>query len=113
MFTGWRSSLPYLIVLIGVAALAALAASRIGKGNPRARHHQGGQIVTETRRISRDDLEAKFRELQTEVEVVEDEAQNYAIVAAVVGVVVVVAIAFLLGRRRGRKRGTVVEIRRI
>jgi hypothetical protein len=69
--------------------------------------------VTETRRISRDDLEAKFRELQTEVEGVEEEAQNYAIVAAVVGVVVVVAIAFVLGRRRGRKRGTIVEIRRI
>jgi hypothetical protein len=63
--------------------------------------------------ITRDDLEAKFRELQAEVEIVEDDATNYAIVAAVVGVVVVVAVAFLIGRRRGRKRGTVVEIRRL
>jgi len=70
--------------------------------------------MTQTRpRITRDDLEAKFRELQSEVEVVEDEARNYALVAAVGAVVVVVAVAFLLGRRKGRKRGTVVEIRRL
>jgi hypothetical protein len=65
------------------------------------------------RRISRDDLESKFRELQAEVDVVEDDARNYALVAAVAGVVLVVAVAFVLGRRRGRKRGTIVEIRRI
>jgi hypothetical protein len=64
-------------------------------------------------RITRDDIESKFRELQAEVEVVEDEARNYALVAAVVGVVAVVAVAFVLGRRKGRRRGTVVEIRRI
>ena len=70
--------------------------------------------MTGTRRpISRDDLEAKFRELQAEVEVVEDDARNYAVMAAIAGVVVIVAIAFVLGRRRGRKRGTIVEIRRI
>ncbi len=70
--------------------------------------------MTETRRpISRDDLEAKFRELQAEVDVVEDDAMNYAVVAAVVGVVVVVAVAFVLGRRRGRRHGTIVEIRRV
>jgi len=63
--------------------------------------------------ISRNDIEAKFRELQTEVEVVEDEARNYAVVAAIVGVAVVVVVAFVLGRRRGRRRGTIVEIRRI
>lgn len=63
--------------------------------------------------ITRDDIEAKFRELQAEVDVVEDEARNYAVIAAVAGVVVVVAIAFVLGRRRGRRRGTVVEIRRL
>jgi hypothetical protein len=63
--------------------------------------------------ITRDDIESKFRELQAEVEVVEDEAKNYAVIAAVVGVVAVVAVAFVLGRRKGRRRGTVVEIRRI
>lgn len=66
-----------------------------------------------TARITRDDLESKFRELQSEVEVVEDEARNYALVAAAVAVGVVVVVAFVLGRRRGRRRGTIVEIRRI
>lgn len=63
--------------------------------------------------ITRDDIEAKFRELQAEVDVVEDEARNYAVIAAVAGVVIVVAVAFVLGRRRGRRQGTVVEIRRL
>jgi hypothetical protein len=35
VFTDWRSSLPYLIVLIAVAVVAVVAATRIGKGNPK------------------------------------------------------------------------------
>jgi hypothetical protein len=70
--------------------------------------------VTEAQtRITKADLEAKFRELQTEVEVVEDDAKNYAGIVAVTVVVVVVAVAFLIGRRKGRKTRTFVEIRRI
>jgi hypothetical protein len=34
-FTGWRSALPYLIVLVLVAAVAGVAISRIGKGQPK------------------------------------------------------------------------------
>lgn len=64
-------------------------------------------------RITKEDLEAKFRELQTEVEVVEDDAKNYAGIVAVATVVVIVAVAFLVGRRKGRKTRTFVEIRRI
>ncbi|MEJ5255265.1 MAG: hypothetical protein WHS89_07950 [Acidimicrobiales bacterium] len=64
-------------------------------------------------RITRDDIEAKFREIQGEVELIEDEARNYAGLAVAVAVVTVVAVAFLLGRRRGRKLRTVVEIRRV
>lgn len=70
--------------------------------------------MSQTRQpITPADLEAKFRELRTEVEVVEDDARNYVAVAAIAAVVVVVAVAFLFGRRKGRKRGTIVEIRRI
>jgi len=35
VFTGWLSAMPYLIVLVAVALVAALAASRITKGNPK------------------------------------------------------------------------------
>lgn len=64
-------------------------------------------------KITRDDIEAKFRELQGEVEIVGDEAMNKLIVVGAVIAVTVVVVAFALGKRRGNKRRTVVEIRRI
>jgi hypothetical protein len=63
--------------------------------------------------IDREAIEAKFRELQGEVEVIGEEARSYGITAAVAVVVVVVAVAFVLGRRRGRRNRTIVEVRRI
>jgi hypothetical protein len=64
-------------------------------------------------RISRDDIEAKFREIQGEVEATEQEARNYAGIAIAVTVVAVVAVAFVLGRRKGRRGRTIVEVRRL
>jgi hypothetical protein len=64
-------------------------------------------------KISREDIEAKFRELQGEVEEVQEEALNVAIVVGAAVAVTVVVVAFWLGRRRGRKTRTVVEIRRV
>lgn len=64
-------------------------------------------------RISRDDLEAKLRELQGEVDETKDSALQTAIAVGAVVAVGVIAVAFLLGRRRGRKRTTIVEVRRI
>jgi hypothetical protein len=63
--------------------------------------------------ITRDDIEAKFRELNGDVttEVVSVRSQALTIVAGVA--VVVIAVAFVFGRRAGRKRSTVVEVRRI
>jgi hypothetical protein len=66
-----------------------------------------------TDRITRDDIETKFRELQGEVDVVTDDVRSYAATAGAVAVVVVVVIAFWLGRHRGRRTQTVVEIRRL
>lgn len=63
--------------------------------------------------ITRDDIEAKFRELQGEVD---DTAEQTAGVAVLIGVgaaVALLAVAFFLGTRRGKKRTTVVEIRRV
>lgn len=64
-------------------------------------------------RISRDDLEAKLREFQGEVDETKDSALQTAIAVGAVVAVGVIAVAFLLGRRRGRKRTTIVEVRRI
>ena len=63
--------------------------------------------------IGRDDIEAKFRELQGEVEIIGEEARSYGITLGIAIVVGVVAIAFVLGRRRGRRNRTIVEVRRI
>jgi hypothetical protein len=68
--------------------------------------------MTTTEPITRDDIESKFRELQSEVELVEDDARSYAGLAVVGLVVIVATVAFVLGRRRGKHRGTIVEIRR-
>jgi hypothetical protein len=63
-------------------------------------------------RITRDDIESKFRELQGEVGEVTDDVRSYAATAGVVVVVVVIVAAFWLGRTKGRRTRTVVEIRR-
>lgn len=64
------------------------------------------------KKITRDDLEAKFRQLTSDVDERADEARNTVLtVAAVAGAVILVGV-FLYGRRRGRKRTTVIEVRR-
>jgi hypothetical protein len=62
--------------------------------------------------ITRDDIQAKFRELRGEVDTRAESAKATlapVLVAVAAGVVV---LAFMMGRRRGRKRTAVVEIRR-
>ena len=63
--------------------------------------------------IRRDDLEAKMRELQGEVDETRESATSTLLTVGAVVVVAVVAMAFLFGRRKGKKRTTVVEVRRI
>ncbi|HEY6532950.1 MAG TPA: hypothetical protein VIY72_11630 [Acidimicrobiales bacterium] len=66
-----------------------------------------------TGRITPDDIESKFREIQGEVVEVEHEALDYAAIAVAAVAVTIVVVAFLLGSRRGKKRRAIVEIRRI
>jgi signal transduction histidine kinase len=63
--------------------------------------------------ITRDDIEAKFRELQGEVDDTVEQSMGMVVIAGVAAVVGIVVVAFVLGRRRGKKRTTVVEIRRV
>ena len=69
--------------------------------------------ATAAERVTRDDIEAKLRQLRGQVDSVQSSARNTALIAGAVGLVVVVGVVFLLGRRRGRKTSTVVEIRRV
>ena len=70
-------------------------------------------MSTENAPISRDDLEAKFREIKDEVDSVTSSAKSKAIPAGVIGAIVVLLLFFLLGRRVGSKRSATVEIRRL
>jgi hypothetical protein len=63
--------------------------------------------------ITRDDIEAKFRELQSDVETTAESAKNVAIVVGAVVAVAVVLVVFALGKRRGHKKTTIVEVRRL
>lgn len=66
-----------------------------------------------TTTVSRDDIEAKFRELQGEVGEGVEAARSLGLVVAVAAMTFTVLTAYWLGRRRGRRRQTIVEIRRV
>jgi hypothetical protein len=67
----------------------------------------------QARRITRDDLESKFRELEGGVEETKESAQSSIVTVGAILLVIVIAIAFLSGRRKGTRRSTVVEVRRL
>lgn len=68
--------------------------------------------ITSTK-VTRDDLEGKFRELRGEVETTTETARGYLIAVGAVAAVVFVAAVFLVGKRRGKKKRTFVEVRRL
>jgi hypothetical protein len=67
----------------------------------------------ETKRITRDDIEAKLRELEGDARDQVASARSTVVTAGIVAALVLLLLAFLLGRRGGRQRSTVVEIRRV
>ena len=63
-------------------------------------------------KITRDDIEARFRALTGDVDEMAEDAKTTAIsVGAVVAAAVVVGV-FLFGRSRGRRKTTMIEVRR-
>jgi hypothetical protein len=69
--------------------------------------------MTDTARITRDDLETKLREVTGDFEDKVDAARPQLLGGAAAGIILALLVAYLLGRRRGRKRSAVVEIRRV
>jgi hypothetical protein len=63
-------------------------------------------------RVSRDDIEAKLREIQGEVDETAESAKGMAIAVGAVVAVGFLVVVFALGSRRGRRKTTVVEVRR-
>ncbi len=64
-------------------------------------------------RITRDDLEAKFRAIQDEVQGKVEDKKQTMITAAAVGGIILLLLFFFLGKRSGKKKTTFVEIRRL
>ena len=71
------------------------------------------QQVGEGKTVTRDDIEAKLREIRGDVDAVGENAKQYALIAGAVVAVAVVGLAFALGKRKGKKKRTVVEVRRV
>lgn len=63
--------------------------------------------------ITRDDIEAKFRQITGDVNETAEEMKGTAAAVAAGLVALVLIVVFLMGRRRGRKRTTVVEVIRV
>jgi hypothetical protein len=63
-------------------------------------------------RITRDDVEARFRSLATSVETKRAETSERLRTVVIGGGVVLLILTFLLGRRRGTRRTSIVEVRR-
>lgn len=84
-----------------------------------AREEKGAAVSRNTaieepqKRVTREDIEAKLRELRGEVDERVEEAKVSAAVIGVAVVVGAVVVAYWLGRRRARKHRTVFEIRRL
>jgi hypothetical protein len=64
-------------------------------------------------RVTRADIEAKFRQLQGDVETGVESGRDIGKVAAIVGGVLLVGVVYFMGRRHGRKKRTIVEIKRV
>jgi len=65
------------------------------------------------RRITRADLEAKFRETQDGLQGKLNDKKQTLVTVATVGGIVLLLLFFMLGKRSGKKKTTFVEIRRV
>ena len=68
---------------------------------------------TSRHRITRSDLEDKFRELEGGAREQVESARSTVVTAGVVAALILLLLAYLLGTRKGKKRSTIVEIRRV
>ncbi len=64
-------------------------------------------------RITRADLESKFRETQSGLQGKLNDKKQTLITVAAAGGFVLLLLIFLLGKRSGKKKTTFVEIRRV
>jgi hypothetical protein len=70
-------------------------------------------MAVAAKKITRDDIEAKLREVAGDVDSGVEAVKPKLITAGIAAAVLGLLVAYLLGRRGGRNRSAVVEIRRL
>lgn len=68
--------------------------------------------MSDTPRITKEELEQRFRTLQDDLRGRAVDNKDRIIAIAAVAATVLAVVSYLLGRRSGRRRGSRVEIRR-
>ncbi len=68
--------------------------------------------MTETAGITPADIEAKFRDIQGQVDVVAEDSKKKMALAGGAGALIILLIVYVLGRRTGKRKSSVLEIRR-
>jgi hypothetical protein len=81
--------------------------------SPRTKDKKAAASTAPAKKITRDDIEAKLRELQGEVDENIESAKSVVVPAAIGIGVLLVLLAYFFGRRSGRKRQLVLEIKRV
>ena len=64
-------------------------------------------------RVTRDDIEAKLRAIQSDVTERVESKRSTVLAGAGITVLLLLIIVYLLGRRTGKRKTTIVEIRRV
>jgi hypothetical protein len=64
-------------------------------------------------RVTRDDIEAKLRAIQTDVVDRVESKRSTVLTGVGVAALLLLIIVYLLGRRTGKRKTTIVEIRRV
>jgi len=68
---------------------------------------------TPQQRVTRDDIEAKLRAIQTDVTDRVASKRSVITIGAIIAAVIPLIIVYRLGRRTGKRKTTIVEIRRV
>lgn len=69
--------------------------------------------MTEAADITPADIEAKFRDIQGQIDVVAEDGKKKFVIIGTAGAVVLLLVMYVLGRRAGKRKSTVLEIRRL
>jgi hypothetical protein len=69
--------------------------------------------MTETAGITPADIEAKFRDIQGQMDVVAEDSKKKVALAGAALTVILLLIVYVVGRNAGKKTSSVLEIRRL